>query len=222
MKHISNLIDLEKVKSEKAADKSPEKNTASVINWLFRELRSNFTAFKQAWPDQETYTQAKKTWIKAFMLAGINKIEQIQHGLNKCYLMENPFVPTPGQFIAWCTPTYEQMGLKSPEEAFKEASSLARPDSSKNWSHTVVRIAAVETGMYKLATFPENKIYPLFERNYEIIFRKFINGEELKAPEKAIPYIHQEKEDDDIVKPEFKNLSREECFAAMKNMLSDR
>mgnify|MGYP003601340984 CR=1 FL=1 len=46
--------------------------TAKVINGLFRELRSIFPAWKQAWPDMATYKAAKQQWAAAHREACLN------------------------------------------------------------------------------------------------------------------------------------------------------
>lgn len=197
MKHISNLIDLTKVKSERESmDNQPTKESAEVINWLFKELRSNFTAFKQAWPDQESYNQAKKTWLKAFVLSGINRIEQLQHGLNKCYLMEKPFVPTPGEFIAWCKPSAQDLGFPSTEEAYMISITMNRQFS--DYKHKDDRVDAVirhAIGQIGSMSYREMKIEnakKTFKTYYDISLRQFIEGEltiiPRALPEKAEPH----------------------------------
>jgi len=207
VKHVSNLIDLSKIKQQREQEKeeslSPE--TAEVINWLFRELRSNFTAFKQAWPDKESYTQAKKTWLKAFVLAGINRIEQIKHGLNRCYLLANPFVPTPGQFISWCTPSTEELGIPSVEDAYGEACINSKAyNTEKKWSHQAVYHAYTMCNSYDLANLPRTNTFPIFERNYDITVKMMLQGEPLKDIPVAITH-DEESESNKIIAKGFEH-----------------
>lgn len=181
MKHISNLIDLNKVKSQREVmDNQPTKESAEVINWLFRELRSNFTAFKQAWPGQDSYTQAKKTWLKAFMLAGINRIEQLKHGLNKCYLMEKPFVPTPGEFIAWCKPSPQDLGLPYINDAFLIAGRMNVLYSDYVHPHvptqTVLKHVLMQIGTQKFRAMAEKEALKLFGHYYTVACRQYADG----------------------------------------------
>jgi len=190
MKHVSNLLDLSQIREEKEKMSQPSRESAEVINWLFKELRSNFTAFKQAWPDQESYTQAKKTWLKAFVLSGINRIEQLQHGLNKCYLMEKPFVPTPGEFIAWCKPSPQDLGFPSPEEAY--VISIKMNIQFSDYRHKDDRVDAVirhAIGQICPSTYREMKVdnaKKTFKTYYDIALRQFLDGE-LKIIPKALP-----------------------------------
>ncbi len=181
MKHISNLIDLSKAKSEREGmDNQPTKESAEVINWLFKELRSSFTAFKQAWPDQETYNQAKKTWLKAFVLSGINRIEQLQHGLNKCYLMEKPFVPTPGEFITWCKPSPQDLGFPSTDEAYmisitmnRQFSDYKHPDQRVD---VVIRNAIKQIGTLSYRDMKTEAAQKIFKTYYDISLKQFLEG----------------------------------------------
>lgn len=178
MKHISNVLDLSTIRDRKQETKDNSK-TAEVINWLFGELRSNFNAFREAWSNPSDYESAKKTWLKAFMLSGINSMEQLQHGLNKCYLMERPFVPSPGEFIAWCKPKPENLGLFRNEHAYLKAVEYLREGDSMSLSETqktVFKHALDYTGRYDMRHKPEREIRPIFERNYDISVRDFIAG----------------------------------------------
>jgi hypothetical protein len=75
-----------------------------LINDLFVVFQSIFPAFKQAWPTQSEFENSKREWIKAFKLVNLCDLETIKIGVNKFRLLENPFVPSPGQFIAMCKP----------------------------------------------------------------------------------------------------------------------
>ncbi len=181
MNHISNLIDLTKIKQEKESMNQPSKESAEVINWLFKELRSNFTAFKQAWPDDEAQRTAKKTWLKAFMLAGINRIEQLQYALNKCYLMEKPFVPSPGEFIAWCKPSPQDLGFPVTEQAYKisiemniKYSDYKHPDDRID---TIIRHAIKQIGTISYREMKTDTAQKIFKTYYDISLKQFLDGE---------------------------------------------
>lgn len=73
-----------------------------IVNKLFLSFQAIFPAFKQAWPTQAELDNSKREWVKAFKQAGLNDVEVIKRGLAKYRLLENPFVPSPGQFIAMC------------------------------------------------------------------------------------------------------------------------
>ena len=90
--------------NEPFVDSSPKFTDSDykIVNDLFVVFQSIFPAFKQAWPTATEFENAKREWVKAFKYAGIIDIEAIKLGVNKFRVLETPFVPSPGQFIAMC------------------------------------------------------------------------------------------------------------------------
>ena len=163
--------------------------TAKVINALFAELKAIFPAWRQAWPDAEAEGRAKKTWIKGFQAAGVNRIEQIRHGLAQCRSSGQDFAPSVGKFLHWCNPTPEQLGLPGVERAFSEAARNSHPavGCGAKWSHAVVHHAAMATGLRNLFRMDEDKGRQVFARNYQIACRMFAAGEPLRDIPLALP-----------------------------------
>lgn len=60
-----------------AIPKTLPPGTIDVVNALFKELQAIFPAWKQAWPDDDALKAAKRSWTKAFIVEGINQLEQI-------------------------------------------------------------------------------------------------------------------------------------------------
>jgi hypothetical protein len=213
MEKISNLISLDSLKKQSSSQQEQKANpkTAEVINWLFKELRSNFPAFKQAWPNNTELTNAKKTWLKAFMLAGISSIEQLQYGLNRCYLMEKPFVPSPGEFISWCTPTPKELGLPSYDDAFDESCKNSHPSATKAWTHDVVYYAWSKTGSYDLCNKPSAVIRPKFDEYYKEAIKLHTQGKILRQIENNPPPPKRRMDG--------KPMTREQAMAAIGKMI---
>jgi len=150
--------------------------TSIIINMLFRTLTSIFPAFKQAWPSEPDFEDAKKEWLKAFIQAGITDINQIKNGVNAFRLMANPFVPSPGQFIALCKPSRESLGIPSNDQAYRIACIASGKFSDKNWVHVTIEHAATKIGKLDLNSKPEAYTYKIFERHFENSIQDFING----------------------------------------------
>lgn len=165
------------------------RQTATVINSLFRELRSIFGAWKQAWPDMATYKAAKRQWLKAFLEAGINSPEQLQFGLMRCRQSGREFIPAPGKFIEWCQPSPEMLGLPTLTAAFREACRNAHPSMAGQgeWTHDAVWHAAKECGFESLNRLPADLSLKLFERNYTIAVRRVVAGQPLQKMPLALP-----------------------------------
>ncbi len=165
-----------------------DSGSAQVVNALFRELQSCFPAWRQAWPTDEAMAAAKKTWIKGFAAAGINTLEQIRYGIDRCRLMPSDFMPSVGRFIELCKPTPEMLGLPTDEKAFDEACRKAHPAMQGcKWSHQAVYHAAAESGFYNLTRLPQDAARKLFDRNYAIACRMLIEGKPLRAIPLALP-----------------------------------
>ena len=101
-----------------------EEQTAEVINQLFEKLTSIFPAFKQAWPSDTEFENAKGMWRRAFVLAKIRDVEIIKKGLDALLLQDSPFIPSPGQFIALC---------KEPAKAIKPTTNTMDWNLLENW-----------------------------------------------------------------------------------------
>lgn len=170
------------------ASRAIDLGTAEVVNKLFAELQCIFPAWKQAWPDAAALDAAKKSWIKGFMSAGINSLEQIRFGIQQCRKHGGDFAPSVGKFIGWCQPTAEMLGLPSADKAYREATTNAHPSvTNAKWSHAAVYHAANETGFHNLNTLSADASRKLFDRNYAITVRMVIAGEPLKALPLALP-----------------------------------
>ena len=58
-------------------------------------------------------------WTKAFNENGINTLEQIKFGFAKARKLESNFLPSCGVFIGWCSPSAEDLGYPSEQQALK-------------------------------------------------------------------------------------------------------
>lgn len=152
--------------------------TADVVNALFKELQAIFPAWKQAWPDDESLKAAKRSWIKAFLAAGINQLEQIRYGLQNCRQIGGDFAPSVGKFIKWCQPTPEMLGIPSHDKAFREALENSHPSrfGARTWSHPAVRHAALQCEMHNLGDLIPEKASKVFDRAYDITIRRLVQG----------------------------------------------
>lgn len=148
--------------------------TAEVVEKIFRQLQAIFPAWKQAWPDGKTLSTARRSWTKGFMDAGISRIEQVEFGIKKCRRSGSPFAPSIGQFIEWCVPGPEELGMPVGDDAWMQA-------LIGNYSHEAVRIAAHETGVFDLraAGRDDQRLRQRFERNYQIVIRRAQEGQPL-------------------------------------------
>src|SRR6201986_3537244 len=130
-----------------------DENVVKIVNRLFDELQVIFPAFRQAWPTEDIFRLAKKHWVKTFMSVGISRLSHIRYGIKRCRLLETPFVPPAAQFVRWCIPLPEEVGLLPEKIAFKVAFTLINGDSFdfKNESQEMVlRHVIQETGSWEI------------------------------------------------------------------------
>jgi hypothetical protein len=159
-----------------------------AINELFKELRSIRSAWRQAWPDQETYRASKRQWFQAFIEEGICTPGQINFGMAQVRKQAGDFIPSPGQFIEWCKPTPEMLGLPPLAAAHREACRNAHPGMAGQgkWSHDAVWHTAKECGFESLNKLDSALSLKLFDRNYTITIRRLLAGLPLQSMPKAI------------------------------------
>lgn len=197
MKHISNVIDLNNLRAPSGAasklgcTQQPlgevDEQTAQVVERIFIQLQAIFPAWKQAWPDDKALAIARRSWTRGLMDAGINTVEQVRFGVEQCRRSGKDFAPSIGQFIQWCQPTPEALGIPSVDAAYHEACRNAHPAAEQNWSHRVVYHAACQAGLYELANLPERESRYVFERAYLATVRAVLSGKELPEIPKALP-----------------------------------
>jgi hypothetical protein len=146
--------------------------TGEVVERLFRQLQAIFPAHKQAWPDDKAKAAAMRNWTMGFMAAGIRSLEQIRYGIEQCRKSGSPFAPSVGQFIGWCTPGPEALGLPASSDAWMEA-------LMETYTHEGVKIAAIATGLFDLRSAKQDDkgLRQRFDHNYTIVIRRAQSGQ---------------------------------------------
>ncbi|NWA25490.1 Replication protein P [Pseudomonas gingeri] len=156
--------------------------TAEVVNTLFRELKSIFPAWRQAWPDTKSEDDAKRSWVKGLMAEGISHLEQIRFGVVNCRKLGTDFIPSIGKFVKMCQPTPEMLGIPSHVAAYNELIENLHPSRGgvRTWSHEAVRHAALQSEVGNFNDQDSAIGRDLFDRNYDITIRMIMNGEPLR------------------------------------------
>lgn len=75
---------------------------AEIFNGLFAELRAAFPAAIANFRNQDEYNEFRRQWLLAFRENGITTMAQVAAGMRIARQQERPFLPSPGQFVAWC------------------------------------------------------------------------------------------------------------------------
>ncbi|WP_336981770.1 MULTISPECIES: replication protein P [unclassified Cedecea] len=77
-------------------------HVAQIFNELFNQLRAAFPAAMANFRTQAELNEFRRQWLLAFHENGINTLEQVSVGMRVARRQERPFLPSPGQFVAWC------------------------------------------------------------------------------------------------------------------------
>ena len=120
--------------------------------------------------------------------SGIGSMEQIEKGLAnmKVYSGGCQFAPPPAQFVNWCLPTAEELGLPDPQTAYEDA-------SGGHWSHPAIFEAAKRVGTGFMRTGRSEKTRPAFLKAYEDECEAVRLGKVYPEPQ-TDNLIHHEKE----------------------------
>ena len=162
--------------------------TAEVVNQAFKTLKALSPSWKAAFPTSDIEDEAKRAWTQAFAENGISDTRQLELGYKRRRDWPEPWFPSTGQFIEWCKPTPEDYGLPSAASAFNEASRHINSAFPHNWSHVAVLVAARAMGSLNFAEMSYSNAEKEFKRNYEIVVRRVMNGEDIEADiPKALP-----------------------------------
>lgn len=104
-----------------AAPSAPTKEALAFFNDLFQQLSVVFPAMQVHIKSQTDLDELRRQWIAAFRESGITSKRQVDAGMRRARQHELPYLPSPGQFIAWChEETAILVGLPKPDEVMKE------------------------------------------------------------------------------------------------------
>lgn len=87
---------------EAPAERPQVEQTAEIFNSLFSALRAAFPAAMAAFREQSEFNELRRQWVMAFQENGITTMAQVAAGMRIARRQEKPFLPSPGQFVAWC------------------------------------------------------------------------------------------------------------------------
>jgi hypothetical protein len=136
--------------------------------------------FGHRWVSAYGASDTDNVWLAC--LDGLSP-EQLRSGMRAVARGGEAWPPTAPQFRKLCeSATLADHGLPDPERAYREAASNAHNPSRVNWSHPAVYVAGRETGWFDLRHAEMgDRIEQRFRRNYEIVTRRVLAGEQLDA-----------------------------------------
>ncbi|HGV7801024.1 phage replication protein [Escherichia coli] len=119
MKNIAaQMINFDREQMRRIANNMPEQydekpqvqQVAQIINGVFSQLLATFPV-SLANRDQNELNEIRRQWVMAFRENGITTMEQVNAGMRVARRQERPFLPSPGQFVAWCKQSGGALGI---------------------------------------------------------------------------------------------------------------
>ena len=226
MEHISNLINTASLTVKREEDKydtTLDPHVTEVVSKIFVFFYAICRGFDKQYQDPKRLNVEKTQWIRAFMDIGFNTLEKVQRGIKKCRLESPINTPTIGQFVKWCIPSAEELGIPNVEYAYDEACRNSNPSNpEKKWTHQAVYHAWTMCNSYDLSHLPKKNTFPIFERNYDITVKMIIRGEPLKAIPIAITHDKESESKINLAKGFEKCNNRIAAMEAMGEMLGKK
>ena len=149
-----------------------------AINALFTLLEDGYPLkFRRAFPTHEDIMRAKRVWKNSLQEFSPRRVLLA----GKKALDTSKFFPDLSDIRELCKLRYDEMGLKEPLQAYYEACYAPVQTREHHWSHLAVYLAARETGWLTLRSEEQRVAFPVFERNYEILCNRVLEGEDLEA-----------------------------------------
>ncbi|EGY1314335.1 phage replication protein [Escherichia coli] len=119
MKNIAaQMVNFDREQMRRIANNMPEQydekpqvqQVAQIFNGVFSQLLATFPA-SLANRDQNELNEIRRQWVLAFRENGITTMEQVNAGMRVARRQERPFLPSPGQFVAWCKQSGGALGI---------------------------------------------------------------------------------------------------------------
>lgn len=110
----------------------------------------------------------------------------ILHAAEKT-VKESSWLPSVHDILENCVQG-NSLGLPSAHAAYMEACRAPEPKKNFNWTHPAIYFAGLATDWFFMANEVEDKAFPVFQRNYELLLKRIAEGENIELPiAKALP-----------------------------------
>ncbi|ENR0028986.1 DNA replication protein [Yersinia enterocolitica] len=183
--------------AEKPKQQVPEQ-AAQIFNELFRQLKAAFPALMTSIKDQSDLNDLRRQWVLAFIENGITSIDQVNAGMKIARQQATPFLPSPGQFIAWCKQgATRAAGLPDADELydmvmdyakrrdmFSSAEAFPWPSNPAYWMVTKLY------SQQRVQGLSEQDLRKRCGKELADMSKRIESGEPIPAPVVQIPKLH--------------------------------
>ncbi|ENO0739413.1 DNA replication protein [Yersinia enterocolitica] len=184
-----------------AADKPKQQvpeQAADIFNELFRQLKAAFPALMTSIKDQRDLNELRRQWVLAFIENGITNMDQVDAGMKIARQQATPFLPSPGQFIAWCKQgATRAAGLPDADELydmvmdyakrrdmFSSAEAFPWPSNPAYWMVTKLY------SQQRVQWLSEQDLRKRCGKELADMSKRIESGEPIPAPVVQIPKLH--------------------------------
>ncbi|OWF68937.1 replication protein P [Yersinia alsatica] len=184
-----------------AADKPKQQvpeQAADIFNELFRQLKAAFPALMTSIKDQRDLNELRRQWVLAFIENGITNMDQVDAGMKIARQQATPFLPSPGQFIAWCKQgATRAAGLPDADELydmvmdyakrrdmFSSAEAFPWPSNPAYWMVTKLY------SQQRVQGLSEQDLRKRCGKELADMSKRIESGEPIPAPVVQIPKLH--------------------------------
>ncbi|HEN3407388.1 TPA: DNA replication protein [Yersinia enterocolitica] len=183
--------------AERPKQQVPEQ-AAQIFNELFRQLKAAFPALMTSIKDQSDLNELRRQWVLAFIENGITSIDQVNAGMKIARQQATPFLPSPGQFIAWCKQgATRAAGLPDADELydmvmdyakrrdmFSSAEAFPWPSNPAYWM--VIKLYSQQ----RVQGLSEQDLRKRCGKELADMSKRIESGEPIPAPVVQIPKLH--------------------------------
>ena len=151
-----------------------------ALNEAFALFRINYhNQYYKAYSDTQVLNQIKKLWLDSLLPF---EPDTLRRGARRV-IETSEFLPTLNRMIRACQGDPEACGLPDAHSAYVEACRAPSPKAAYHWSHPAVYHAGVASDWFFLSGSPEHHAFPVFERHYNKLCERVMNGETLSQPQ---------------------------------------
>ncbi len=179
MEHISKIVPSFNLNLGVEEDEPLDPKAVETVNKLFVFFYGTCRGFEKQYQDPRKLNIEKTQWFRVFTDEKLTDMTRVNWGIKRCRIESPINTPTLGQFLKWCEPTPEQLGVPDVEKAYTEAVQNSYPGCEKKWTHQAIYHAWKMCNTFDLSNLPKKSTFPVFERNYEITIRMLARNEPL-------------------------------------------
>lgn len=157
----------------------PSNEHIDAINQVFAEFELIYhNQFHKAFHNEERLLLARRLWLNNLKKYSPELILKAAHRAIK----DSEYLPTIRGLLKYLEDDFQRHGLPDAHSAYIEACRAPSPKAEFTWRHPAVYYAGKASDWFFLANSIESKAFPVFERNYQMLCERVLNGETLENP----------------------------------------